>query len=50
MTSQARIRVYLCLYVALAERENCELATTDDRLLRTLRPTFRFIIALGSLP
>jgi predicted nucleic acid-binding protein len=50
MASRARIGVYDCLYVALAEREGCELVTADDRLLRTLRPTFPFIIALGSLP
>jgi predicted nucleic acid-binding protein len=50
MASRARIGVYDCLYVALAEREGCELVTADDRLLRTLRPTFPFIITLGSLP
>jgi predicted nucleic acid-binding protein len=50
MASQARIGVYDCLYVALAERERCELVTADDRLLRTLRPSFPFIIPLGSLP
>jgi predicted nucleic acid-binding protein len=50
MASQAHIGVYDCLYVALAEREGCELVTADDRLLRTLRPTFPFIIALRSLP
>jgi predicted nucleic acid-binding protein len=50
MASQARIGVYDCLYVALAERESCELVTADDRLLRTLRPLFPSIIPLGSLP
>jgi predicted nucleic acid-binding protein len=50
IASPARIGVYDCLYVALAEREGCELVTADDRLLRALRPTFSFIIALGSLP
>ena len=33
---QARIAVYDCLYVALAEREGCELLTADDRLKRNL--------------
>ena len=42
--------VYDCLYVALAEREGCELLSADDRLVRTLQPTFPFITALGSLP
>jgi predicted nucleic acid-binding protein len=50
IASQARIGVYDCLYVALAEREGCEFSTADDRLVRTLRPTFPFITLLGSLP
>jgi predicted nucleic acid-binding protein len=50
IASQARIGVYDCLYVALAEREGCELLTADDRLVRTLRPTFPFITPLASLP
>jgi len=50
ISSQARIGVYDCLYVALAEREGCELLTADDRLVRTLQPTFPFITALASLP
>ncbi len=35
LSSQRRIGVYDCLYVALAEREGCELVTADDRLVRT---------------
>ncbi|MBA3314990.1 MAG: type II toxin-antitoxin system VapC family toxin [Planctomycetota bacterium] len=35
LSSQARIGVYDCLYVALAEREGCALVTADDRLVRT---------------
>jgi len=50
IASQARIGVYDCLYVALAEREGCELVTADERLVRTLQPTFSFITALASLP
>jgi predicted nucleic acid-binding protein len=42
----ARIGVYDCLYVALAEREGCELLTADDRLVRTLQPTLAFIFGL----
>jgi predicted nucleic acid-binding protein len=41
--------VYDSLYVALAEREGCELVTADDKLVRALRPTFPFITALASL-
>lgn len=42
--------VYDCLYVALAEREGCELVTADTRLFNTLRSQFPFIIHLSSLP
>jgi predicted nucleic acid-binding protein len=44
IASPARIGVYDCLHVALAEREGCELLTADDRLVRSLQPTFPFII------
>ena len=50
VASQARIGVYDCLYVVLAERERCELLTADDRLLRALQATFPFITPLASLP
>jgi predicted nucleic acid-binding protein len=48
LSSQVRIGVYDCLYVALAEREGCELLTADDRLQRSLpgHP----IVLLASLP
>jgi predicted nucleic acid-binding protein len=36
LARQARIAVYDCLYVALAEREGCEVLTADDRLVRSL--------------
>jgi predicted nucleic acid-binding protein len=50
IATKARIGVYDCLYVALAEREGCEFITADDRLVRALGPTFPFIISLASLP
>ena len=50
LASQFRIGVYDCLYVALAEREGCELLTADDRLVRALQPTYPFITSLSSLP
>src|SRR5262245_55421267 len=50
LASPARIGDYHCLYVALAEQEDCELLTADDRLVRALQPTFPFITALESLP
>ena len=50
MARLARIGVYDCLYVALAEREGCDLVTADDRLVRSLQPIFPFISPLASLP
>ena len=37
------------MYVALAERENCELVTADTRLYN-LQPYFPFVTSLASLP
>jgi predicted nucleic acid-binding protein len=48
LSSQVRIGVYDCLYVALIEQENCELITADDRLKRSL-PTHR-IVLLSLMP
>jgi predicted nucleic acid-binding protein len=50
IANQARIGVYDCLYVALAEREGRELVTADTRLINSLQATYPFIIALASLP
>ena len=50
ISSQARIGFYDCLYVALAEREGCELVTADDRLIKNLQSQFSFILALSSMP
>jgi predicted nucleic acid-binding protein len=45
-----RQAVYDCVYVALAERDGCELVTADDRLVRSLQPSFPFVVSLVSLP
>lgn len=50
ISSQVRLGVYDCLYVALAEREKCDFVTADDRLVRNLQPYFPFIVALNSMP
>jgi len=50
ISSDRRIGVYDCLYVALAEREGCELITADDRLVRVLQAQYPFIVPLASLP
>jgi predicted nucleic acid-binding protein len=42
--------VYDCIYLALAETEQCELVTSDEQFARSLRSSFPFIVALGSLP
>ena len=47
---QARHNFYDCLYVALAEREGCELLTADAKLVTNLQPTFPFISSLATLP
>jgi predicted nucleic acid-binding protein len=47
LSSQARIGVYDCLYVALAEVEQCRVATADQRLLNTFAAQ---TISLGAVP
>jgi predicted nucleic acid-binding protein len=46
--SVARIGIYDCLYVALAEREGCEVVTADHRLINALPGAP--IVPLSSLP
>ena len=50
ISSQARVGVYDCLYVALAEQEQCEFVTADDKLVKNLQAMFPFIVSLASLP
>jgi predicted nucleic acid-binding protein len=50
ISSAARIGVYDCLYVALAEREGCQFVTADARLITNLGPQFPFIVPLSALP
>ena len=50
ISSAIRIGIYDCRYVALAEREGCELLTSDDKLIRNLQALFPFIVPLASLP
>ncbi len=42
--------VYDCIYVALAEKEGCELLTADDKLARRLRSAYPFIVSLVVQP
>jgi predicted nucleic acid-binding protein len=50
ISSKTRSGLYDCLYVALAEREGCELVTDDQKLIANLKPHFPFIVPLASLP
>jgi predicted nucleic acid-binding protein len=50
ISSQTRTAFYDCLYVALAEQQNCELITADDKLINALQGQFPFILSLASLP
>lgn len=50
ISSRTLVGVFDCLYVALAEREACELVTADSRLLNSLSKLYPFVIPLSSLP
>ena len=50
LASAARHGVFDCLYIALAEREGCELVTADDVLVKKFQGQFSFIVPLSSLP
>ncbi len=47
LSSETRTGVYDCLYVALAEREECELITADERLVNTMAGKFDRIVILA---
>lgn len=49
LASAARISLYDCLYVALAEREGCRLVTGDIRLINVLQKDHPLIVALDSV-
>ena len=50
ISSRTRSGYYDCLYVALAEREGCELVTADQKSINNLAPHFPFIVPLATLP
>jgi predicted nucleic acid-binding protein len=49
IATQERIGIYDCLYVALADREGCDLVTADQRLLNALQGMYPFIKSLASI-
>jgi len=50
ISSQLRIGVYDCLYVARAERAKCEFVTADDKLVNNVQKQFPFVRHLSTLP
>jgi predicted nucleic acid-binding protein len=48
LSSQLRIGVYDCLYVALAEQEKCEFVTADDKLVNNVQQQFPFVRDLST--
>lgn len=50
ISSQTRTAFYDCLYVALAEQEQCEVVTVDDKFLNGIQRQFPFVIHLSTLP
>jgi predicted nucleic acid-binding protein len=48
IASRHRVALYDCLYIALAEREACEIVTAD-RGISSLQLQFSFIVPLSSL-
>jgi predicted nucleic acid-binding protein len=50
ISSQTRSGLNDCLYVALAEREACQLVTDDQKLLNALGGRFPFLVDLATLP
>src|SRR6266481_1063302 len=50
ISSRTRSGYYDCLYVALAEREGCQLITADQKSVNNLAPHFSFIVPLATLP
>jgi predicted nucleic acid-binding protein len=47
---QTRAGFYDCLYVARAERENCEMVTDDDKLLKNVQSCYPLVRGLRTLP
>ena len=50
ISSQTRTAFYDCVYVALAEQEQCEVVTVDDKFINSVQKQFPFVIHLATLP
>lgn len=49
IASAMRCGVYDCLYLCLAEREQCEFITSDEKMIANLQKDFPFIVPLDSI-
>jgi predicted nucleic acid-binding protein len=45
-----KVAVYDCIYLALAEREGCEMVSADDVFVKKMRTKFPFLVRLADLP
>jgi predicted nucleic acid-binding protein len=45
-----RLKVSASLYAALAEREQCQLLSADQKLIRSARRHFSFVVPFASIP
>jgi predicted nucleic acid-binding protein len=50
ISSQTRTAFYDCVYVALAEQEQCEVVTVDDKFINSIQKQFPFVVHLATLP
>jgi len=50
ISSQSRTAFYDCLYIALAELEQIELVTADDKLVNNVQRQFPFVVHLSAIP
>jgi predicted nucleic acid-binding protein len=50
ISSSIKIGVYDCIYLALAEQEQCEFITADDKFVSNVQSQFPFVIRLAALP
>jgi predicted nucleic acid-binding protein len=50
LSSQLRIGVYDCVYIAQAEQAKCDFITADDKLINNVQKQFPFVRHLSTLP
>ena len=50
IAKQYRRSVYDCLYVALAELEQCKFVSADDKLVNAIQHAFPFVVSLSAMP